>query len=60
MPALKEHPTELKRDPAIELARLIGCLIVIGCHTYLPLKVNDRFEPGRLFFGMLFVGELDF
>ena len=54
MPALKEHPTELKRDPAIELARLIGCLIVIGCHTYLPLKVNDRFEPGRLFFGMLF------
>ena len=54
MPALKEHPTELKRDPAIELARLIGCLIVIGCHTYLPLKVNNHFEPGRLFFGMLF------
>lgn len=54
MSALKEHTHELKRDPAIELARIIGCLVVIGCHTYLPLKVNEHFEPGRLFFGMLF------
>ncbi len=50
----RESDHDLKRDPAIELARFIGCLIVIGCHTYLSTKVNGQFDKCRLFFGMLF------
>lgn len=29
-----------KRDVGVELARIIACLIVIGCHTVLPFNVD--------------------
>ena len=54
MSEIHTHDQELKRDPAIELARWIGCLIVIGCHTYLPIISGDNYDAGRLFFGLIF------
>lgn len=32
-----------KRNPSIELARIIGCLIVIGVHTLLGYEFEDLF-----------------
>lgn len=43
----------LKRDPAIEFARILGCLIVIGVHTALPHMVNGHVDNSRLFIEML-------
>ena len=54
MSEIRKEEHYLKRDPAIELARLIGCLLVIGCHTYLPLMTGDHYDSGRLFFGLFF------
>lgn len=36
-----------KRNASIELARLLGCLIVIGCHTYLSITVNGSLSISR-------------
>lgn len=43
-----------KRDSSIELARIIGCLIVIGCHTLLSYERAIGFDHGRLFLAMVF------
>ena len=50
----KNSNHDSKRDPAIELARLFGCLIVIECHTYLSIKINNQYDKSRLFIGLLF------
>ena len=39
----------LKRDPSVELARIIGCMIVIGVHTILGPVVNDSYDRSRVF-----------
>lgn len=49
-----EHENNLKRDPAIELARLFGCLIVIGCHTYLQPGTDGVYDFSRLLIAMFF------
>ena len=42
------------RDPGVEIARLFGCLIVIGCHTYLPISENNsQFDFTRTFIVMV-------
>ena len=42
------------RDSGVEIARLFGCLIVIGCHTYLPIsKDNSSFDFTRTFVAMV-------
>ena len=47
--------TRLKRDPAVELARILGCLIVIGCHCHLPYAGTDGgFDFGRAYLACLF------
>lgn len=38
-----------KRDPKVELMRVIACAIVIGAHTYLSPIVNERADIGRVF-----------
>lgn len=38
-----------KRDPKVELMRIIACAIVIGAHTYLSPIVNERADIGRVF-----------
>ena len=43
-----------KRDPAIELARIIGCLIVIGVHTLIGYEHEDGWDTSLLFLGMIF------
>lgn len=43
-----------KRDSGIELARIIGCLIVIGVHTLLGYEQEGGWDNSRLFLGMIF------
>lgn len=38
----------MKRDPAIEMARIIACLVVIGVHTYLGSSINGIYEFYRV------------
>ena len=45
---------QLKRDPAVELARTLACLIVIGCHTYLKWSLNGSHDSSKLFISMIF------
>lgn len=42
----------LTRDPAIELARLLGCLLVIGCHTVLNYQSGNIIDRSRLLMAM--------
>lgn len=45
---------KMKRDPVVELARILGCLIVIGVHTCLNISVNGSYDKGKLFIALLF------
>jgi len=51
---LINNEEQLKRDPAIELARVLACLIVIGCHTYLQSRFDGSYDSSRLFISMIF------
>lgn len=42
-----------KRDVSVEVARVIGCLIVIGCHVYPSIVVEGRCILNRLFLACL-------
>ncbi|MBQ9249500.1 MAG: acyltransferase [Oscillospiraceae bacterium] len=42
------------RNPGIELARIFGCLIVIGCHVYLPIVVDGSIDSSRALVGSVF------
>ena len=44
-----KRKTAIKRDPAVETARIIGCMIVIGVHTCLSAQVNGRYDISRVF-----------
>jgi surface polysaccharide O-acyltransferase-like enzyme len=44
----------LKRNPAVELIRIIGCMIVIGCHTCLSTTISGRWDNSRTFLAMVF------
>ncbi len=44
----------MKRNANLELARLIACLMVIGCHTVLPVFNGNEYELGRVFFQCIF------
>lgn len=46
--------TKSKRDAGVETARLIACLIVLGCHTMMSVIYNDQYQPGRVFLSCLF------
>ena len=46
--------TKQKRDPAVELARILGCLIVIGCHCHLPYAGDGGMDAGRAYLTCLF------
>lgn len=46
--------TKQKRDPAVELARILGCLIVIGCHCHLPYTGDGGIDLGRAYLTCLF------
>lgn len=37
------------KDVGVELARILGCLIVIGCHIYLPISKDGRMDVSRAF-----------
>ena len=37
-----------KKDTGIELARILGSLIVIGCHIVPDVQVNGSFTYGRV------------
>lgn len=39
----------MKRDPKVELMRIIACAIVVGTHTYLPSVVSGQADIGRVF-----------
>lgn len=44
----------MKRNPSIELCRLLACLIVIGVHTSLSAAVNEHsWDTFRLFLNCL-------
>ena len=43
----------MKRDPKVELMRIIACAIVIGTHTYLPSIVNGSPDASRVFIACL-------
>ena len=43
-----------KRDVGVELARIIACLIVIGCHTVLPFNVDGSPRFYRLLVSCIF------
>ncbi|MFQ6866632.1 hypothetical protein [Blautia sp.] len=43
----------MKRDSAVELLRLLGCLIVIGVHTCLGAMVNGNYDFSRTFIACL-------
>lgn len=42
------------RNSSIELARIIGCLIVIGVHTLLGYEFEDGWDISELFLAMVF------
>lgn len=44
----------MKRNANLELARIIACLMVIGCHVLLPACNNGIYEKGRVFFQCIF------
>ena len=44
---------ELKRDPSIELVRLIGCLIVIGVHSWFGTSIDYANDFSRNFISCL-------
>lgn len=39
-----------KRDAGVEMARILGCVIVLGCHVYLPING----DTGRALIGMFY------
>ena len=41
-----------RKDTGVELGRILGCLIVIGCHTYLPIRINDNTDASRTLVAM--------
>ena len=43
-----------RRDTGIELARILGCLIVIGVHTLLGYEFENGWDVSRTFLGMIF------
>lgn len=43
----------MRRDPAVEMARVLGCLIVIGVHVCLPAVAGGGYDPGRVFISCL-------
>lgn len=43
----------MKRDPKVELMRIIACAIVVGTHTYLPSIVDGQADTGRVFISCL-------
>lgn len=44
----------MKRNPSIELSRLLACLIVIGVHTSLSATITEHsWDASRLFFNCL-------
>ncbi len=45
---------QAKRDASVELARLIGCIIVVCCHSYLSYLTDAGIDISRLFFGCIF------
>lgn len=45
---------KMKRDPKVELMRIIACAIVIGTHTYLPLLVDGIPDSSHVFIACLF------
>ncbi len=44
----------MKRNANLELARIIACLMVIGCHVLLPVCNNGIYEKARVFFSCIF------
>lgn len=42
-----------KKDPGIETARLLGCLLVIGCHIQLAPWDGDHYDISRLYLSCL-------
>ena len=43
-----------QRDAGVELARVFGCLIVVGIHTKLAARVGTSYEYGRILISCLF------
>lgn len=43
----------MKRDPKVELMRIIACAVVIGTHTCLPSLVDGQADTGRVFISCL-------
>ena len=41
-----------RKDTGVELGRIFGCLIVIGCHTYLPIVIHDNYDMSRTLVAM--------
>ena len=41
-----------RKDTGVELGRILGCLIVIGCHTYLPIRIHDNTDVSRALVAM--------
>ena len=41
-----------KRDPGVEFARIIGSLVVIGCHVYLPRSIDGNIDTNRVLVSM--------
>lgn len=50
----KEVSRSSTRDYRVELLRVIGCLIVIGVHTALPVYNNNAADTSRLFISCIF------
>lgn len=44
----------MKRNPQVELARLIACIIVIGVHTRLNNVVNGSYDYSRILISCIF------
>ena len=49
---MKTDVKKRSRDVGVEIARIIGCLIVIGCHTCLPISEDMDFCFSRTFVAM--------
>lgn len=44
----------MKKDTSVELARILGCFIVIGVHICLPMFIDNTFDVGRGYISCLF------
>ncbi len=42
-----------KKDPGVELMRILGCLIVIACHCVVAYKFDDQYHPDNTFIANL-------